>query len=723
MAKESIKVSINSKTGGAGFLNFISKNAMAVAAVLVVIMLVIPLPKFLIDVLMTLNLALSIIILLAVIYTTRASNFSSFPQIILFATLFGLGINISSTRLILSADGSAGLNSLKSNQSAMVQAFANIVAGDNPVIGFIIFIILIIVQVIVITKGASRVSEVAARFTLDAMSTKQFDIDNQLNSGYITEDEARRMKAELRRDIDFYSNMDGSSKFVSGNVKAGIFITVINLVGGFIVGMVQNNLSFSDSLELYSKLTIGDGLLSQLPSLMLSFATGVLVTKDKSEETLGEQVVKNFTTDGTIYQIVGAVLVIIGIIFHNSTILFLLPIGAVFVWYGFRLSRNLHAQTESKAKKEAEEKAASESRSKSSAENDSVAPLDDLSLELGYALLPLVNEEAGAELLERISRIRRESALDIGLPVPKIRIIDNMNLNPNEYSFKIRGIEVGRSTIRLGYYMCMDTGSVTEEIKGEATKDPTFGMAAIWVPESQRSEAEQAGYIVVDPPTIIATHLTELIRLHSYEILGRKEVALLVNKVKESNPIVVQEVMEGSTPMSFGDIEKVLKELLREQVSIRDMVSILETLANYRNITNNTWDLVQKVREALGLQICLQYADEDRKLRVVNLSQEWQEKIDEFKQMPADGSRPFVAFDPVTGRQWIKNISDEIAAVQNIGYQPVLLCVSFVRIFVKSALEREIPGLVVISDREVIAGGSAIQLEVLGTVNYEEGNY
>lgn len=708
---------------GSSFFGFVSKNMIAVAAVVVVLMLILPIPKFLIDILMTLNLAISIVILLVVVYTPRASSFSSFPQMILFVTIFGLGINISSTKLILSADGKAGIDALRGNQSAMVQAFANIVAGNNLVIGFVIFVILIVVQVVVITKGAGRVSEVAARFTLDSMSTKQFDIDNQLNSGYITEDEARSMKEELRRDIDFYSNMDGSSKFVSGNVKAGIFITVVNLIGGLVVGRVQNHLDFLSSLEIYSKLTIGDGLLSQLPSLMLSFATGVLVTADKSEKTLGEQVIHNFTIDGTIYEIVGAVLVVIGIVFHNDTMLFLLPIGSVLIWYGFRLSKKKDVEAATKAKKEAESKAASEKQGKGSAESDSVAPLDDLSLELGYALLPLVSEEAGAELLDRISRIRKESALDIGLPVPKIRIIDNMNLNPNEYSFKLRGIEVGRSAIRLGYYMCMNTGSVLEEIKGEATKDPTFGMPAIWVPEAQRVEAEQAGYVVVDPPTIIATHLTELIRNHAHEILGRKEVSLLVGKVKETNPIVVQEVMEGDHRMTYGDIEKVLKELLREQVSIRNMVTVLETLANYKNITGSTWDLVGKVREALGLQICLQYADEDRQLRVINLSQEWQEKVLEFSQVPSDGSRPYVAFDPVTGRQWIKNVSDEVAAVSASGYQPVILCSSVIRLQVKTAVERELPGIVVISDKEIVSAGSSISITVLGTVNYREGAY
>ena len=710
------EVAANANRGKSVF-DFISKNAVAVAVVMAVLMLILPLPKMFIDIFMTLNLALSIVVLLTVVYTPRASSFSSFPQMTLFMTIFGLGINISSTRLILSAKISGGgAMALARNQSAMVQAFANIVAGNNLVIGFVIFIILIVVQVVVITKGASRVSEVAARFTLDSMATKQFDIDNQLNSGYITEDEARRQKEELRRDIDFYSNMDGSSKFVSGNVKAGIVITVINLIGGFAVGMAMNHLSFNDSLEMYSKLTIGDGLLSQLPSLMLSVATGILVTADKSEETLGEQVVKNFSLDGTIYEIVGAVLIIMAVAFHNNTMFFLLPIGGFLVYYGFRLTKTKKIKKEKEIIKAQEEKETQEKKKKNNAETDSVAPLDPLSLELGYGLLPLVDEESGAELVERISRIRRESALDTGLPVPSIHIIDNMNLNPNEYSFKIRGIEECRSQIKLGYYMCMNTGSVLEEIKGEATKDPTFGLPAVWLPESQRTEAEQAGYVVVDPPTIIATHLTETIRAQAAKILGSEEVSLLVNAVKQTNPIIVSEVMEGDNKMSFIDIEKVLKELLREQVSIRNMVTIMETLANLKNITRSPYELAEKVREALGLQICLQYADDDGKLRVINISQDWQKRILDHAQYPTDGSRPYVAFDPVDGREWIGAVSQVVASIQNT-YQPILFCSGVVRPLVKAAIEREMPGVVVISDREVISAGNRIGLVVLGEVN------
>ena len=701
-------------------LNFIQQNIPGVAAVVVVLMLIIPLPKSFIDFFMILNLALSVVILLVVIYTPRASSFSTFPRIVLFATLFGLGINISSTRLILVSPARA--SGYSSSQSAMVQAFANIVTGgSNVVIGMVIFIIVIGIQVLVITKGAGRVSEVAARFTLDAMSTKQFDIDNQLSQGYITEDEAKVMKEELRRDIDFYQNMDGSSKFVSGNVKAGIFITVINLIGGFIVGMVNNNMSFTDALSVYSVLTIGDGLLSQLPSLMLSFATGILVTGDKSGETLTDKIKKEFSIDGIIYEIVGAFLALMGIALRNHTQYLLVPMGALLFWFGFKMTK---AKEDKEIKRKAAEAAEKSSSQQGAAapENDAVAPLDPLQLQLGFALIPLVDKEKGAELLERITRIRRECALDIGLPVPKIRIIDNMSLEPNEYVFQIRGIKAGGSKLRLGYYMCMNTGLVTEEIPGEVTKDPAFGMPAIWVPEERRAEAEQAGYAVIDPPTVIATHITEIIRGNAARILGRQEVDILINSVKETNPIVVNEVLNGDkVRFTYGDIEKVLKGLLHEKVSIRNMVTILEALANFGGITKNTWELIEKVREALGLQICLQYVDQDDKLRVVNLSQGWSQKFLDYAQTPSDGSQPFVAFDPVDGRKWIEAVSKTITSVHAMGYQPIIMCSSIIRQLVRYSIEREMPGVVVISDREILAASNNIGLEVLGEITDEDG--
>ena len=699
--------------GRGNILKFITGNAVPVAVVMAVFLMFVPIPKFVIDLSMILNLALSIIILLVVLRMPRPSDFQTFPRVILFQTMFSLGINISSTRLILTGKMQGGA---LANQSDMVKSFARIVAGNNLVVGFVIFIILIVVQVLVVTKGAGRVSEVAARFSLDSMNQKLFDIDNRLNSGVIDEQQAEVLKAAVRRDIDFYSNMDGSSKFVSGNVKAGIFITVVNLLGGFLVGMILNRMSFTDALNTYSTLTIGDGLTSQLPSLIISFATGLLVTGTKSDESLDEQLKNEFTGDGHIYEILGGVLIVAGLALRGGTQILLLPVGVLAIFIGYRMTRN--KQKQEFAQKQA---ASQQASSQAAAANDSerIVMLDPLSLELGYALIPLVDKEKGAELLERISRIRTEARHDIGLDIPKIRIQDNMTLEPNDYSFKIEGIEAGHATVRLGYVMCMDTGAVTDPLEGEKTKDPAFGMDAIWLPEDRRSEAEGAGYVVVDPPTIISTHITEIIRSHAADLLDRQAVSVILETVKQKNPVLVSEVTD-TAKLSYGVIEKVFQNLLEEKVSIRNYVKILETMANYASVShNNIWLLTQKVREALGLQICMQYADDDKKLRVMRLSQELTEMISQFAYYPEDGSKPYVAFGPVERRRWISAVSGSLAKVSQMGYMPVILCVSNVRQLVRSALEREQPGVVVISDMEMYAAGQNIIPEIIDEITDE----
>ena len=695
-------------------MNLIQHNYVAVAIVLVIFLLFIPIPKFLIDLCMILNLAFSVIIMLAVLTTPRASDFQTFPRIILVQTMFGLGINISSTRLILSAKTVA--NGISSEQSAMVQAFANIVAGNNIVIGFVIFIILIVVQILVVTKGAGRVSEVAARFSLDSMSQKFFDVDNRLNSGMIDDQEAMRLKDAIRKEIDFYSNMDGSSKFVSGNVKAGIFITVVNMIGGVIVGRMNNGLSMAESFRTYSILTIGDGLMSQLPAIIISFATGLLVTGTKSDEELGDQIKNDFTRDGYTYIIVGVILIVTGIALRAGTQFLLVPVGGVFIYIGYRMSKKKTKEEQIRKQKEEQAQSANQ-KGASSPEAEKIALIDNLSLELGYALIPLVNKEKGAELLERITRIRNEAKLDMGFVIPKIHIQDNMTLPPNEYSFKIKGIEAGHAEIRLGYYMCMDTGSVIHPLKGEKTKDPTFGMDAIWLPEEERAEAEEAGYVVVDPPTIIATHITELIRANAAKMLGRKEVSAIIETVKENNPVLITEVME-TAKFTYGQIQKVLQNLLEENVSIRDIVTILETLANYAAISKDPRDLTEKVREALGLQICLQYADpSDHKLRVIQLSEGFTQLLQTNAVYPPDGSKPQVALDPVDRRKWINTVSACLARVSEKQLQPIILCTQAVRPLVKSSTEREMPGIIVLSDMEVLAAGKNVLIEVIDKID------
>ncbi len=693
-------------------LKFITGNIVPVAVVLAVFLLFIPIHKILIDLSMILNLMLAIVILLVVVRTPRPSDFQTFPRVILFQTLFSLGINISSTRLILTGKMQGGA---LANQSDMVKSFARIVAGNNLVVGFVIFIILIVVQVLVVTKGAGRVSEVAARFSLDSMNQKLFDIDNRLNSGAIDEAQAEVLKEAVRRDIDFYSNMDGSSKFVSGNVKAGIFITVVNLLGGFLVGMIQNGMSFPDALNTYSTLTIGDGLTSQLPSLIISFATGLLVTGTKSDDSLDKQLKVEFTGDGHIYEIVGAVLIVAGLALRGGTQLLLIPVGGLAIFIGWRMTRDKEKQ-EIAAMQEKAQKASTQT---AATDGEPIVMLDPLSLELGYALIPLVDKDKGAELLERISRIRVEARHDIGLDIPKIRIRDNMTLEPNDYSFKIAGIEAGHSAVRVGYVMCLDTGAVTEVLDGEKTKDPAFGMDAIWLPEDRRNEAEGAGYVIVDPPTIISTHITEIIRAHAAELLDRQAVSVILDTVKQKNPVLISDVLDNAK-VSYGMIEKVLQNLLEERVSIRNYVRILETMANYASVSRNVWDLTQKVREALGLQICMQYADDNKKIHVMRLSQELSELIAEHAVYPDDGSKPYSALDPVNRRRWVQAVSTSLAKVTQLGYQPVILTVSSVRQLVRSSLEREMPGIAVISDMEVYSAGSSVSPEIIDEIADEE---
>lgn len=700
---------------GGSILNFVLRNSLAVGVIVVVLFMFIPLPTAFIDLAMVINLALSFIILLTVIYMKRAADFTSFPRVVLITTIFGLAINISSTRNILVHP--VKTSGHMAGQSEMVQAFANIVAGDKVLIGFIIFIILIVVQVLVITKGADRVSEVTARFTLDAMNNKMFTIQNQINNGSITEEEGELKINQLRQEIDFYSAMDGSSKFVSGNVKAGIFITVVNLIGGIVTGTMAG-VSITDALDSYAKLTIGDGLMSQLPSLLLSFSTGLLITGSNDGDLLSDQLKEQFSANGTIYVIVGATLVALGLAFHNGATATLVPIGILFIFVGSRLS---HLKTKEEEQKTMEAEKAKNSPQKGNGGPEEISPvvkLDELSLEIGYALIPLVDDEKGAELMSRVKRIRREAALDLGLVIPPIHIMDQMELSPEEYSFKIRGIEAGRGRLKLGHFMCLNTGNVPKdrEIVGEKTKDPAFGMDAIWLPDSKRLEAEKAGYAVIDAPTIIATHLTELIRRNASKILSRQSVSAIIEEIKKTNPVVVDEVTTGDHRFSYGEIEAVLKNLLEEQVSIRNMVVILETLGDYGKLTRDPWTLTEKVREALGAQICQQYADENKVLHVLNLSQSLAQKIlDHRADMPGKG--PIVAFDPVDARNYISTMSNAVAAVRERNYLPIILCPSEVRRLVKSSTELEMPGIIVLSINEVMAASPNIKVESLGEIN------
>ena len=673
-----------------------SDMLVPVGVLAVVIMLIIPLPTVMLDALMVINLLLSMMIILIVMYNKDPLEFSVFPTMLLVTTVFSLALNVSSTRLILTK----GMDF----DGKIVKAFATFVVGttgqEGLVVGLIIFIIIVAVQFMVITKGSTRVSEVAARFALDAMPGKQMAIEAELNSGAISEEESRKRKDHLQKSVDFYGAMDGASKFVSGNVKVGIVITLVNIIGGLIVGVSIHGESFGGALATYTSLTIGDGLVSQLPALLISVATGLVVTRSISDGTFGEDVSSQFTAQARIYGIAAGFLILLGILPGFPWYL-LIPMGLLSAYTAWNLSRK------EKQKAEAAEQEV-QKESSEPAEMSPVVPFDPLSLELGYGLIPLVDKDQGAELLERITRIRKEAALDLGLVVPRIRIIDNMRLEPSEYCLKIKGVDVGTGVIRVDQYMAINPGGDREALSGEATTDPAFGLSAVWIGADQRDRAEREGYTVVDPPSIIATHLTEIIKRHAPEILGRQEVQAMMNALKEDYPAVVD---EATKTFSTGEIQKVLQNLLKEQVSIRNLVMILESVSDYGSITKDIGFLTEKVRQTLGRQICLQYATEGKELKVLTIDPSVEQSIIEARMETGTGD--IAALDPDFQRAWINAVANNVRAMQEAGFYPVILTSEAARPLVKSSTMRAMPDLVVLSVPEVV---SDINIESLGTI-------
>ena len=674
---------------------------VAIGVIVVIMMMLVPLPAVLLDIFMAANLVLSLLIILTVLYTRHALEFSVFPTLLLIATVFGLALNISSTRLIL-AKGSQF-------NGQIVRAFATFVVGtkgvEGYVIGIIIFIIIIAVQFIVITKGATRVAEVAARFTLDALPGKQMAIEAEYNSGLITEEEATRKKNDLQREADFYGSMDGASKFISGNVKVSILITLVQIVGGLIVGMTLHGEDFNLALQTYVSLSIGDGLVTQLPALLISTATGIIVTRAISDSSFGKDVTTQFSNQARPYLIAAGFLVILSFL-PGFPWYVLIPMGGLIGALGLSLTRRKAAEQEKTRTREVADRERA-----APAQISPVVPLDPLSLEIGYGLIPLVDKEQGAELLDRITRIRRESALELGLVVPRIRIIDNMRLEPAEYLFKIRGVEVGRGKIKMGHYLAIQAGKAAEGLAGEQTRDPAFGLPAVWIVEEDREKAERLGCTVVDPPSIIATHLTEIIKRYSSEILGRQDVQSILEALKAEYPAVVEEVRKS---FAAGEIQKVLQGLLAERVSVRNMVVILETLADYGSVTKEVGFLIEKVRQALGRQICLQYCDEKKVLRVLTIEPSLEKAIIDSR---LETTRGIVAgLDPALHRRWITALSNAVKAVQEQGHHEIILCSEAARPLAKSSTAREIPHLAVLSSLEVVTD---IVVESLGEIRLE----
>jgi flagellar biosynthesis protein FlhA len=675
---------------------------VAIGVVLFVMMIVIPLPTFVLDAFMAVNLVLSLLVILIVLYTKHSLEFTVFPTLLLILTVFGLAINISSTRLIL-VKGS-------NFDGKIVRAFGTFVVGttgvEGYVIGLIIFIIIIIVQFIVITKGSTRVAEVAARFTLDALPGKQMAIESEYNLGLITEEEATKKKNELQKEVDFYGAMDGASKFVSGNVKVGILITLVNIIGGMVVGVLLHAETMDVAVDTYIPLAIGDGLVTQLPALLISTSTGIIVTRSVSESSFGRDITGQFGQQSRPYWIAAGVLFLLGFL-PGFPWYVLFPLAGLMIFLAIILSRKIFSDEEKEKLKKVREKEREVPK-----EMSPVVPLDPLSLEIGYGLIPLVDKDQGAELLNRITRIRRESAFELGIVVPRIRIIDNMRLEPPEYCFKINGVEVGRGKIRMGHYLAINPGGIKEKIPGEPTKDPAFGLPAIWILEEHREQAEQLGYTVVDPPSIIATHFTEIIKHHAAEILGRQGVKIILDTLKEDYPAVIEEV---NKLFSISEVHKVLQGLLREQVSIRNIIQILETLADYGEVTKSTAFLIEKVRQALRRQICHTHADDHKVIRVLTLHPELEQVMIDSRVETNIGVT--AALEPELQRKWIAVLLDAVKQVQDKGYSPIILCSEAARAAVKWSAKRELPHLVVLSVPEIIP---EITIESLGEIRLEK---
>ena len=682
-------VSLNQYTGR------LSDLFVVLAVVLIVIMMVLPLPPFVLDLLLAVNISLSLLILLISMSIREALEISVFPSLLLITTLFRLALSVSSTRLIL----------LTANPGRIIVAFGDFVVGGNYVVGFVIFLILVIVQFIVITKGAERVAEVAARFTLDAMPGKQMSIDADLNSGLITESEARHRRQLIAREADFYGAMDGAAKFVKGDAIAGIIILVIDLLGGLAVGMFQRGMDFSGALSRFALLTVGDGLVTQIPALLISTATGIVVTRGASENNLGTDVTRQLFAQ---YRTLGTAAVVVAL-FGLVGGLPKLPFLALAASFGALAAAMKKAE---KGQELEEETVMEQQRLEEARKPESVVSLlqvDPIEMEIGYSLIPLVDESQGGDLLDRISMIRRQCAIELGILVPVIRIRDNLQLNPDEYVVKIKGIQVGRGELMVNHYLAMDAGGVTEEVSGIPTTEPAFGLKALWVDSAARERAEYAGYTVVDPPAVLATHLTEIIRTHAHELLGRQEVKTLLDGARENFSAVVDELVPDL--LTVGDVQKVLQNLLREGVPIRNLVTILETLADMAPVTRDVDYLTEYVREALGRQLCQIY-QEDGVLSVLTLSPEWEEAIADSLEHTDRGLT--VALDPRILQELYSALGH--ALEQHILPYPLVLVSPQIRMAVKRLTERAIPRLIVLSYNEI---SPDVQVNAVGTVMWK----
>lgn len=667
---------------------------IAGAIVMIVVMMIIPLPTALLDLLLSLNITIGLIVVMVAVYNREPLEFSVFPSLLLLTTLFRLALNVSSTRLIL-LEGYAG---------EVIMSFGNFVVGGNAIIGFIMFVILIIIQFIVITRGSERVAEVAARFTLDAMPGKQMSIDADLNTGAITDEEAKLRRVKIQKEADFYGAMDGASKFVKGDAIAAIIIIVINILGGFIIGVVQRNMDIMQALQTYTLLTVGEGLINQIPALLISTATGIIVTRAASESNLGTDLTSQLMSNKRVFFIITAVLFFLAMVPGLPGIPFTaLALGCFAVGY------NLHKTGESEVEGQMAQQEEQEKEEIKKPENIiSLLQVDPMELEIGYSLIPLVDAGQGGDLLDRIVMIRRQCALEMGLVVPTIRIRDNIQIKPNAYIVKLKGIEIARGELLLDHYLAMNSGTVFEEVSGIETVEPAFGLPALWITEEQREQAELNGYTVVDAVSVLATHLTEVIKSYASEILGRQETQNLIDSVKQNNGSLVEELIPNL--MSVGDVQKVLANLLRERVSIRDMVTVMEVLADYAKLTKDVEILTEYVRHSLARQITKQNI-QNNILPCITLDPALENAISSAVQRTEHGS--FVSLDPAQMQRLLQALNAELPKLTNLGYQPIVLTSPAVRLYFRKLIERSVPSLIVLSHAEI---ESSAEIQVLVVV-------
>ena len=663
-----------------------------------ILCLIIPVPLVLLDVLFTLNIAVSMLTLFSALFAKEPLDMSSFPTLLLLTTLFRLSLNVSSTRNIL-LNGEAG---------NVVNTFGNFVGGGNLVVGAVVFLILIIVQLMVINKGSERVSEVTARFTLDAMPGKQMAIDADLNTGAITDEEAKERREKIQSEAAFFGSMDGATKYVKGDATAGLIITVINFVGGLAIGMLMNGMESGAALQTYSILTIGDGLTSQIPSLMISLATGVLVTKGSKDADIGGILQRQLLSTPKVLMIVGFALIGLGLFTPMNVVIFC-GYGVFFIIVSRMMTNELEmAETDTEVNEE--EESAEEIRRPENV--TSLLKVDAIELEFGYGLIPLADVNQGGDLLDRVVMIRRQIALELGCVVPMIRLRDNIQLNPNQYVIKIKGVPVSEGEILFDHYMAMNPGYVEEELTGIPTFEPSFHLPAIWITEGQRERAESLGYTVVDPPSIIATHLMEIIRGNLHELLTRQEVQNLIDNVKEANEALVSELVPKL--LSIGEIQKVLQNLLMEGISIRDSITIFETLADYASTTHDTDILTEYARQSLKRAISNKYFTQNEATSVITLDPKAEQEIMNAVKQTEQGS--YLALDPDFSAQLMTSLKEESGKLEELGKTPIIITSPIVRMYFKHLTMEQFRNLHVLSYNEIDAD---VELQSVGMVTVE----